>query len=231
MKTVFPVEVRRFYAIEEINSFLDESMKWYSVVISEYDQRLGELLRKPDGSKDEELLKKLSEHMSREKDSRDKKNKKGKKEENSDGDSWFNFKGIRFSADSKGIVETFFEAADTAKKNLEKLKGARELIDDLLKIGFPEGLAYSVYFVEGVPQMVYVEKTGGVESRYRFEMTLSTENSEQKESGDDLKKGQLTDALSTEATDNENSEQKKSSDEKKKRQVINVTNRGTKSRR
>jgi len=61
MSKVFPVEIRNFSSIKELDLFLDSLISWYEAVLKEYNQNLGDLLRKPDGSQDEELLKKLSE--------------------------------------------------------------------------------------------------------------------------------------------------------------------------
>jgi hypothetical protein len=175
MKEISPLEIRRFYSIGEIASFLENSMQWYQAVVNEYDKHLGELLRKPDGTKDEELEKKLSENMNRKNVNEEKKNKKGKKTEPESAGNWFDFRGIKFSAESKSAAETFFEAADLAKKNLERLKEVKTLVEELHKFGFPEGLVYSTYIVEGIPQTIYVEKESTTPPRYRFEISLSTD--------------------------------------------------------
>ena len=173
MKRIFPLEIRSFHSINELNSFIDDSISWYEGILKDYNQHLGELLRKADGSQDEELLKKLSENMKQDQETK-KKSKKDKKSEHSPTENWFSFKGLMFSADNKSMAEIFFEAADIAKKNFERLKEVKVLIEELQKIGFASGLVYQIYFVDGIPQKIRIEKESDAESKYRFEINLST---------------------------------------------------------
>jgi len=173
MNKVFPVEIRSFHSVKELDSFVDTYIAWYEAILKDYNQYLGELLRKPDGSQDEELLKKLSENMKQEQETK-KQSKKDKKSEASPSESWFNFKGLMFSANSKSMAEIYFEALDVIKKNYERLKEVKALIEELQKIGFDTGLVYSIYFVNGVPQKIYIEKESGARSIYKIEVNLST---------------------------------------------------------
>jgi len=54
------------------------------------------------------------------------------------------------------------------------MKEARTLIEELQKIGFGPGLAFSVYFVDGVPEKIFVQKAGGAARKYKLELFLST---------------------------------------------------------
>jgi len=173
MNKVFPVEIRSFHSIKELDSFVNTYIAWYEGILRDYNQYLGELLRKPDGSQDEELLKKLSENMKQEQETK-KQSKKDKKSEPSSSESWFSFKGLMFSANNKSMAEIYFEAIDVVKKNYERLKEVKALIEELQKIGFDTGLVYSIYFVGGVPQKIYIEKESGVRPMYRIEVNLST---------------------------------------------------------
>jgi len=173
MNRVFPVEIQSFHSIKELDSFVDIYIAWYEGILRDYNQYLGELLRKPDGSKDEELLKKLSENMKQEQETK-KQSKKDKKSESSSSENWFSFKGLMFSANSKTIAEIYFEAIDVVKKNYDRLKEVKALIEELQKLGFDTGLIYSIYFVGGVPQKIYIEKESGVRPVYRVEVNLST---------------------------------------------------------
>jgi len=174
------VEIRSFHSINELNSFIDTHIGWYERILKDYNQNLGELLRKPDGSQDEELLKKLSENMKQEQEPK-KQDKKGKKAGPSPSENWFSFKGLMFSASDKSMAEIFFEAIDVIKKNFERLKEVKTLIEELQKIGFASDLVYSIYFVSGVPQKVYIEKESSAKPKYRLEINLSTGPEEAKD--------------------------------------------------
>ena len=199
MSKVFPVEIRNFSSIKELDLFLDSLISWYEAVLKEYNQNLGDLLRKPDGSQDEELLKKLSENMKQEQDTK-KKGKKDKKSESPTSD-WFSFKGLMFSANSKSMAEIFFEAVDVAKKNSERLKEVKSLIEELQKIGFASDLVYSIYFVNGVPQKIYIEKQSGADPKYKLEINLSTGDKVSVEAETPPK---VEDTATTESNDAEN---------------------------
>jgi hypothetical protein len=179
MNSILPVEIRSFRSIKELSSFIDIYIGWYEDILKDYNQNLGELLRKPDGTQDEELLKKLSENMQREQEPK-KQGKKDKKSEPSSSGNWFDFRGLMFSANSKSMAEIFFEAIDVIKKNFERLKEVKALIEEIQKIGFSADLVYSIYFINGIPQKIYIEKESSVKPKYRLEINLSTGDKEEK---------------------------------------------------
>lgn len=166
---VLPLEIREFPSLNELSEYIEKEITWYETLFKEYSEKLGSLLRKH-GYSSEEI-----ERILREKGlTRQAAGGKGKKGKPPSSEGWFSYKGLLFSADKQGQAEILFESIENAEKIISKMKEARSLIEELQKIGFGPGLAFSVYFVNGVPEKIYVRKAEGATRKYRLELFLST---------------------------------------------------------
>jgi len=178
MTKVFPLEIKDFYSLKELNSFIDKEISWYEFVLKEYNQHLGSLLREQgEGQNEEELLKKLREKGFTSQEKKRKKKGKGKKTEEAESRNWFTFRSIMFSASKESRAEIYFEAVEKIKSNLERLKEVKALIEELMKAGLGSDLIYSSYLVDGIPQKIVIQQRRDGESegiKYRFEIDLST---------------------------------------------------------
>lgn len=168
MNRIFPVEIRNFPSLSELSTYIEKGISWYGTFLKGYNENLGELLREQGGNA-EELEKRL-----REKGLARQSGKKNKKKGASSSEEWFSYKGLMFSAEKQNKAEIFFEAVDKIKTNLERLKETKTLIEELRKIGLGSDLVYSVYFVDGVPEKIFVEPAGKAAPKYKLEMFLST---------------------------------------------------------
>ena len=92
MNSILPLEIRKFFSLIELSSYLDRNIAWYELFLDDYSRILGTLLREAGVQNEEELKKKLvekgfSQQAAKKKEDKeskqgkDKKNKKGKKEE------------------------------------------------------------------------------------------------------------------------------------------------------
>jgi len=151
-----------------LSTFIDKGVSWYEGFLKEYNEHLGSLLREQ-GSNNEEL-----EKILREKGLARKGKKKGKKSGASASEDWYSFKGLMLSAERQNKAEIYFEAVDKLKNSLERLKETKTLIDELRNIGLGQDLIYSVYFVEGVPEKIFIEPAENGMPKYKLEMFLST---------------------------------------------------------
>jgi len=169
MINVLPFEIRDFFSLNDLHEFIDKELSWYENVLREYSEKLGSLLRNQGFSPEE------TEKILREKGlTRQSTGKKGKKGKEHSLQNWFSYKGLLFSADKQGQAEILFESIENAEKIIKKMKETQALIEDLQKIGFGPGLAFSVYLVDGVPEKIFVQKAGEAPPKYKLELFLST---------------------------------------------------------
>jgi len=177
MSKVFPLEIKDFYSLKELSTFIDEQIRWYEFLLKEYSQRLGSLLREQgNGQNEEELLKKLREKGF---NPQEKKRKKGKsrKAEGITSRNWFTFRNLMLSAVKESMAEIYFEAVEKINNNIEQLKEVKALTEELMKAGLGSDLIYSAYIVDGIPKKIVIQQRRNKEleeGRYRFEISLST---------------------------------------------------------
>ena len=177
MSKVFPLEIKDFYSLKELSTFIDEQIRWYEFLLKEYNQRLGSLLREQGTEQnEEELLKKLREKGF---NPQEKKRKKGKsrKAEEITSRNWFTFRNLMLSAVKESMAEIYFEAVEKINNNIEQLKEVKALTEELMKAGLGSDLIYSAYIVDGIPKKIVIQQRRNKEleeGRYRFEISLST---------------------------------------------------------
>jgi len=165
---VLPLEIREFLSLNELSEYIDKGITWYEAILKEYSERLGSLLREQGYSAEE--IERILREKGLTRQAAGGKGKKGK----SSSEGWFSYKGLLFSAEKQGQAEILFESIENAEKIIKRMKEARSLVGELQKIGFGLGLAFSVYFVNGVPEKIYVRKAEGAARKYKLKLFLST---------------------------------------------------------
>ena len=144
------------------------------LLLEDYSQWLGSLLRNPESSKNQEQTKKIAELQ---KVLRAGGRKGSRKEEKKTGISteWVQFKDIMLSADALGEAEVLFEAIEELKNKIDKLEKAKNSIIDLERYCLGKELLYISFIRDGVPEkIVFKPKKGfGVPEKFEFEADFS----------------------------------------------------------
>ena len=170
----FLTEIRTFYSLKEIREMVEAGISQNKLLLEDYSQWLGSLLRNPESSKNQEQTKKIAELQ---KVLRAGGRKGSRKEEKKTGISteWVQFKDIMLSADALGEAEVLFEAIEELKNKIDKLEKAKNSIIDLERYGLGKELLYISFIRDGVPEkIVFKPKKGfGVPEKFEFEADFS----------------------------------------------------------
>jgi hypothetical protein len=170
----FLTEIRTFYSLKEIREMVEAGISQHRLLLEDYSQWLGSLLRNPESSKNQEQMKKIAELQ---KVLRAGGRKGGRKEEKKVGVSteWVQFKDIMLSADVLGEAEVLFEAIEELKNKIDRLERAKNSIIDLERYGLGKELLYIAFIRDGVPEkIVFKPKKGfGVPEKFEFEADFS----------------------------------------------------------
>ncbi|MEM3623420.1 MAG: hypothetical protein QXZ02_04025 [Candidatus Bathyarchaeia archaeon] len=170
----FLTEIRTFYSLKEIREMVEAGISQHKLLLEDYSQWLGSLLRNPESSKNQEQTKKIAELQ---KVLKAGSRKGSRKEEKKTGVSteWVQFKDIMLSADALGEAEVLFEAIEELKNKIDKLEKAKNSIIDLERYGLGKDLLYIAFIHDGVPEkIVFKPKKGfGVTEKFEFEADFS----------------------------------------------------------
>ena len=167
-------EIRTFYSLKEIQESIETEINQHKMLLEDYSQWLGTLLRNPESSKDQEWIKKTAELQKVLKSGG---RKGGKKDEKNDNTSteWVEFKDLALSADSLGEAEILFEAIEELKTKIDKLEKARNSTIDLERYGLGKELLYITYMHDGVPEkLVFKQKKNTSAKKFEFIADFST---------------------------------------------------------
>jgi len=164
----FLTEIRTFYSLKEIREGIEAEINQYKLLLEDYSQWLGSLLRNPESSKDQERVKKTAELQ---KVLRAGGRKGSKKEEKKGGTSteWVQFKDVMLSADDLGQAEILFEATEELKDKIDRLEKAKTSMIDLERYGLGKELLYITYIHDGVPEKIVFKQKKGAEASEKFE--------------------------------------------------------------
>jgi hypothetical protein len=164
----FLTEIRTFYSLKEIREKIEEETNQYKLLLEDYSQWLGSLLRNPESSRNQEWTKKTAELQ---KVLRTGGRKGGKKEEKKGGTSteWVQFKDVIICADDFGEVEILFEAIEELKNKIDRLEKAKNSLIDLERYGLGKELLYIAYIHDGVPEKIVFKPKKGFEAKEKFE--------------------------------------------------------------
>ena len=163
-------EIRTFYSLKEIRESVEAEINQYKLLLEDYSQWLGSLLRNPESSKSQGLMKKAAELQRVLKAGG---RKGGKKEEKKTGTSteWVQFKDVMLCAEDLGEAEILFEATEELKNRIDKLEKAKNSIIDLERYGLGKELLYITYIHDGVPEKIVFKPKKGVKGTEKFEFT------------------------------------------------------------
>ncbi|MBS7632029.1 hypothetical protein KEJ15_00160 [Candidatus Bathyarchaeota archaeon] len=159
-------EIRTFYSPKELRETTETEINQNKMLLEDYSQWLGSLLRNPESSKDQEWTKKIAELQKLFKTGGKTAKKENKK--TSTLTEWIQFRDIMLCADSIGEAEILFEAIEELKSKIDKLEKAKNSIADLEKHGLGKDLLYIVYLHDGVPERIYF-KPKNVDFANKFE--------------------------------------------------------------
>jgi hypothetical protein len=162
-------EIRTFYSLKEIRENVEAELGQYELLLEDYSQWLGSILRNPASSKDPEWNRKTAELQ---KVLKPGSRKGGKREENSSTvTEWVQFKDILLSADALGEAEILFEAVEELKNKIAKLEKAKNSIVDLERYGLGKDLLYVAYLHDGVPERIFFKpkKDADIAGKFEFE--------------------------------------------------------------
>jgi len=168
-------EIRTFYSLKEIRENIDSGMGQYKLLLDDYSQWLGTLLRNPETSRDKERAKKTAELQKIFRAGvRKGRNKEEKKVSVST--EWIQFKDIMLSADELGEAEMLFDAIEELRGKIEKLERAKNSIIDLERYGLGKELLYITYIRDGVPEkLVFIPKNNvNITEKFKFMTEFST---------------------------------------------------------
>lgn len=164
----FLTEIRTFYSLKEIQESIETEISQHKMLLEDYSQWLGTLLRNPESSKDQEWVKRTAELQKILKSGG---RKGGKKDEKNGSTSteWVEFKDLALSADSLGEAEILFEAIEELKTKIGKLEKARNSIADLERYGLGKELLYITYIHDGVPEKLVFKPKNSTNAKEKFE--------------------------------------------------------------
>jgi hypothetical protein len=161
----FLTEIRTFYSLKEIQESIEMEIRQHKMLLEDYSQWLGTLLRNPESSKDQEWVRKIAELQ------KILKTGGSRKEGKTAGASteWVEFKDVMLSADILGEAEILFEAIEELKTKIGRLEKAKNSIVDLERYGLGKELLYITYLHDGVPERIVFKPKKGANTIEKFE--------------------------------------------------------------
>jgi hypothetical protein len=163
-------EIRTFYSLKEIQENVETEIEQHKMLLEDYSQWLGTLLRNPESSKDQDWGKKTAELQKVLKSGNRKGNKKEEKRTDTSTE-WIAFKDIMLNADNLGEAEMLFEAIEELKTKIDRLEKARSSIADLERYGLGKDLLYITYIKDGVPERLVFKPKKGTNAVEKFEFS------------------------------------------------------------
>ncbi len=163
-------EIRTFYSLKEIQERVEAEITQHKMLLEEYSQWLGTLLRNPESAKNQEWIKKTAELQ---KVLKAGPRKNGKKENKDSGLSteWVEFKDVMLSADALGEAEVLFEAIEDLKTKTEKLEKAKNSMVDLERYGLGKDLLYIAFVRNGILERIVFRPKKDKANTSKFEFS------------------------------------------------------------
>ena len=156
-------EIRTFYSAREIRETVEVEINQYKMLLDDYSQWLGALLRSPEASKNQEWTKKASDLQKILRSGR-----KGERKEKPTFTEWVKFKDLMLCADDFGEVEIIFEAVEELKNKLEKLERVKVSLMELERYGLGKNMVYVTFIHDGVPEKIAVKPKKELEGEEKF---------------------------------------------------------------
>jgi hypothetical protein len=161
-------EIRTFYSLKEMREIVEAEKAQYALMLEDYSQWLGTLLRNPESSKNQEWNKKTAELQKVMKTGARKGNKKEDRKAETTTE-WVQFKDVSLCSEDLGEAEMLFEAVEELKTKVDKLEKAKNSIADLERYGLGKDLLYVTYMHDGVPEKIFFKaKKGEIAEKFEF---------------------------------------------------------------
>ena len=157
-------EIRTFYSLKEIRESIEQEINQYKMLLEDYSQWLGTLLRNPESSKNQEWVKKAAQLQKLLKMG----GRKGEKK--FDGSSeWVQFKDLMLCSGDSGEAEMLFEAVEELKDKIDRLEKAKNSVGDLERYGLGKDVLYITYIHDGAPEkIVFKPKKEEAGEKFKF---------------------------------------------------------------
>ncbi len=160
-------EIRSFYSLKEIESFLEAQITDYRSVADEYSQWLGSLLRNSDALQGhEERFKKLGLLSKTKNKGKGKPSGKGKLKRSN---NWIQFREIELSASEEGEAEVLFEAIEEITRKIDRIERIQKSVEELEKSGFGQDIIYVTYICDGIPEKIFLRHKKDEEFAEKFQ--------------------------------------------------------------
>lgn len=166
----FLTEIRTFYSLKEIRESVEAEISQYRVLLEDYSQWLGSILRNPESSKNQGSMKKTAE-LQRVLKAGNRRGSKKEERKTVTSSEWIQFKDVMLCNDDLGEAEILFEAIEELKNKIDRLEKARNSIIDLERYGLGKELLYVTYMHDGVPERIVIKPKKSVEATEKFEFT------------------------------------------------------------
>ena len=158
-------EIRTFYSAREIREVVEAEINQYKMLLDDYSQWLGTLLRNPEASKNQEWTKKASDLQKILRSG----NRKGERKEKITTAEWVKFKDLMLCADDFGEVEIIFEAVEELKNKLDRLEKVKASLMELERYGLGKNTVYVTFIRDGIPEKIAVKpKKETEEEKFKF---------------------------------------------------------------
>jgi len=167
-------EIRTFYTLKEIRENVDSQVVQYKLLLDDYSQWLGSLLRNPETSKSQEMVKKSAE-LQRILKAGGRKGRGKEDKKTSSSSEWIHFKDIMLCAEDFGEAEILFEVIEEMKMKISKLEKAKNSIVDLERYGLGKELLFITYLHDGIPEKIVFKpkKDVGLTKKFVFTADFS----------------------------------------------------------
>lgn len=171
-------EIRTFYSLKEIRESVEGEIGQFELLLEDYSQWLGTLLRNPESSKSQEWVKKAAGLQKVLKAGGRKTGSKKREKKNGSSTKWVQFKDLMLCADSFGEAEILFDAVEELRGKIDRLKKVKNSINDLERYGLGKEVRYITYIIDGVPERIVLKPREGLEvaEKFKFIADFSTTN-------------------------------------------------------
>lgn len=163
----FLTEIRTFYSLKEIRESVEEETNQCKLLLEDYSQWLGTLLRKPESLKNQELVKKAA-GLRKALKAGSRKGRKTEEKRFASSTEWVRFKDLMLCADDFGEAEMLFEAVEELKDKINRLEKVKNSVGDLERYGLGKDVLYITYIHDGVPEKIVFKPKKESEIREKF---------------------------------------------------------------
>jgi hypothetical protein len=165
----FLTEIRTFYSLKEIRESIEQEINHHKMLLEDYSQWLGTLLRNPESSKNQEWVKKAAQLQKLLKMGGRKGGKKGEKKIGGSSE-WVQFKDLMLCSGDFGEAEMLFEVVEELKDKIDRLEKAKNSVGDLERYGLGKDVLYVTYIRDGAPEKIVFKpkKEAEAEEKFKF---------------------------------------------------------------